>query len=63
MTWTALAAAVAGTGLLLQVRAATDVRVPMPVALLGCLVIAAPLAMAWRRPLAMTATLWSAAPG
>jgi signal transduction histidine kinase len=43
------------------VRAAPDVRVPMPVALLGCLVIAAPLAMAWRWPLAMTAALWSAA--
>jgi signal transduction histidine kinase len=61
MTWTALASAVVGTGLLLQVRAATDVRVPMPVALLGCLVIAAPLAVAWRWPLAMTAALWSAA--
>ena len=61
MTWTALAAAVVGTGLLLQVRIATDVRVPMPVALLGCLVIAAPLAVAWRWPLAMTAALWSAA--
>jgi signal transduction histidine kinase len=61
MTWTALAAAVVGTGLLLQVRAAPDVRVPMPVALLGCLVIAAPLAVAWRWPLAMTAALWSAA--
>ena len=33
----------------------------MPVALLGCLVIAAPLAVAWRWPLAMTAALWSAA--
>jgi signal transduction histidine kinase len=61
ITWTALAAAVAGTWLLLQVRTAPDVRVPMPVALLGCLVIAAPLAMAWRWPLAMTAALWSAA--
>jgi signal transduction histidine kinase len=61
ITWTALAAAVVGTGLLLQVRAAPDVRVPMPVALLGCLVIAAPLAMAWRWPLAMTVALWSAA--
>jgi signal transduction histidine kinase len=61
MTWTALAAAVVGTGLLLQVRATPDVRVPMPVALLGCLVIAAPLALAWRWPLAMTAALWSAA--
>lgn len=61
ITWTALAAAVVGTGLLLQVRAAPDVRVAMPVALLGCLVIAAPLAMGWRWPLAMTAALWSAA--
>jgi signal transduction histidine kinase len=61
ITWTALAAAVVGTWLLLQVRTAPDVRVPMPVALLGCLVIAAPLAMAWRWPLAMTAALWSAA--
>jgi hypothetical protein len=61
MTWTALAAAVVGTGLLLQARAAPDIRVPMPVALLGCLVIAAPLAVAWRWPLAMTVALWSAA--
>ncbi len=61
VTWTALAAAVVGTGLLLQVRAAADVRVPMPVALLGCLVIAAPLAVAWRWPLAMSAALWTAA--
>jgi Histidine kinase len=61
MAWTALAAAVVGTGLLLQVRATPDVRVPMPVALLGCLVIAAPLAVGWRWPLAMTAALWSAA--
>jgi signal transduction histidine kinase len=61
MTWTALAAAVVGTGLLLQVRATPDVRVPIPVALLGCLVIAAPLAVAWRWPLAMTVALWSAA--
>ncbi len=61
MTWTALAAAVVGTGLLLQVRAAPDVHVPMPVALLGCLIIAAPLAIAWRSPLAMTAALWTAA--
>lgn len=50
-----------GTGLLLQVRAAPDVRGPLPVALLGCLTIAAPLAVAWRWPLAMTAALWSAA--
>jgi len=61
LAWTALAAAVVGTGLLLQVSAATDVRVPMPVALFGGLVIAAPLALAWRWPLAMTAALWSAA--
>ena len=61
ITWTAIAAAVVGTGLLLQVRAAPDVRIPMPVALLGCLVIAAPLAMTWRWPLAMTTALWSAA--
>jgi signal transduction histidine kinase len=61
IAWTAVAAAVVGTGLLLQVRATPDVRVPMPVALLGCLVIAAPLAIAWRWPLAMTVTLWSAA--
>src|SRR5580658_7137559 len=61
ITWTAIAAAAVGTGLLLQVRAAPDVRIPMPVALLGCLVIAAPLAMTWRWPLAMTTALWSAA--
>jgi len=60
-TWTALAAAAVCTGLLLQVRARSDVHVPMPVALLGCLVIAAPLALAWTRPLVMTVALWSAA--
>jgi signal transduction histidine kinase len=33
----------------------------MPAALLGCLVIAAPLAVIWSRPLVMTAALWTAA--
>jgi signal transduction histidine kinase len=61
ITWTALAAAAVCTGLLLQVRVTPGIRVPMPVALLGCLVIAAPLAVAWSRPLVMTAALWSAA--
>ena len=61
ITWTALAAAAVCTGLLLQVRARSDVHVPMSVALLGCLVIAAPLALAWTRPLIMTVALWSAA--
>lgn len=61
MAWTALAAAAVCTGLLLQVRAAPDVHVPVPVALAGCLVIAAPLAVAWRWPLAMTVAVWTAA--
>jgi signal transduction histidine kinase len=61
VTWTALAAAAVCTGLLLQVRATPHVHVPMPVALLGCLVIAAPLALTWTRPLVMTVALWSAA--
>ena len=61
ITWTALAAAAVCTGLLLQVRDRPDVHVPMPVALLGCLVIAAPLAVAWTRPLIMSVALWSAA--
>lgn len=61
MAWTALAAAAVCTGLLLQVRAAPDVHVPVPVALAGCLVITAPLAVAWRRPLAMTMAVWAAA--
>ena len=61
VTWTALAAAAVGTGLLLQVRATPHVHVPMPVALLGCLVMAAPLALTWARPLVMTVALWSAA--
>jgi signal transduction histidine kinase len=59
--WTALAAATVCTGLLLQVRATPDIHVPMPVALLGCFVIAAPLAVIWYRPVVMTAGLWSAA--
>jgi signal transduction histidine kinase len=61
MAWTALAAAAVCTGLLLQVRAAPDVHVPVPVALACCLVIAAPLAVAWRWPLAMTVAVWAAA--
>jgi signal transduction histidine kinase len=49
-----VAAAAFAVGMLLGVRTAAGVRVPLPVALLGCLVLAAPLALAWRRPVLAT---------
>jgi signal transduction histidine kinase len=61
VAWMAIAGAVVGTGLLLQVRGAPALPVPAPVALIGCLVIAAPLTIAWRWPLVMTAAAWAAA--
>ena len=61
MAGTALAAAAVCAGLLLQVRAASDIHAPAPLALAGCLVITAPLAVAWRRPLATTVAVWAAA--
>ena len=61
LPWTALAAAAVCIGLLLEIRVAPNVRVPMPVVLLGCLMIAAPLALAWSRTLLMTAALHAAA--
>lgn len=61
MAWTALAAAVVCAALLLEVRAAPDIHAPAPLVLAGCLVIAAPLAVAWRWPLVSTVTVWVAA--
>jgi signal transduction histidine kinase len=61
LPWTALAAAALCVGLLIEIRATPHVRVPMPIAVLGCFVIAAPLALTWSRPLLMTAWLWAAA--
>ncbi len=59
LPWTALAAAAVCIGLLIEIRATPNVRAPMPIALLGCFAIAAPLALTWGRPLLMTAVLWA----
>ena len=60
LPWTAIASAAMSVGLMLEVRD-LPVRVPMPVALLGCLLLGAPLALAWRRPLVSTTAVWAAA--
>ncbi len=59
--WAALAAAVLCVGLLIEVRGLRGLSVPMPIAVLGCFTIAAPVALMWSRPLAMTVAVWAAA--
>ena len=61
LPWLALAAAAVCIGLLIEIRATHNVRVPMAVVLIGCFAIAAPLTLAWRRPLLTTAALYAAA--
>jgi signal transduction histidine kinase len=60
LPWTALAAAALCVGLLVEVRAA-PVRVPMVLASMACLVVAAPLAAAWKSPVVATIGAWAAA--
>jgi signal transduction histidine kinase len=60
LTWSALAAAAVGVGLMLQVPG-VSARVPVPVALAACLALAAPLALAWRRPVLATVAVQGAA--
>ncbi len=55
--WTALAAAALGAGLVLEVVAGSP-RVPLPVAAVAALLLAAPVAVLWARPLLVTALLW-----
>lgn len=58
--WVALAAAALCVGLLIEVRGLRDLPVPMPIALVGCFIVAAPVALVWSRPLAMTVAVWVA---
>jgi signal transduction histidine kinase len=57
--WTVMAGAALCAGLLTEMRS-LPLRVPAVVAVFACLVIALVLAMAWVRPLPMTAALWAA---
>lgn len=62
LPWTALAAAAMCVGLMIEIRD-LPVRVPMAVALLACLVLTAPIAVVWRRPLLVTSAVWAMAAG
>lgn len=55
--WTALAAAAQCAGLIAELHA-LPLHVPLPVAVLACVPLVAPLALVWTRPLPMTALLW-----
>ncbi|HSP08548.1 MAG TPA: histidine kinase [Candidatus Dormibacteraeota bacterium] len=61
LPWAAIAAAAVCVGLLVEIGAANHARVPLPIALASCFVLAAPIAFAWRHPLLMTAALWALA--
>jgi signal transduction histidine kinase len=60
--WTALAGAALGAGLLLELSS-MSLLVAAPVAVLGCALMALPLAFAWAAPVTMTVVLWCAAAG
>ena len=61
LPWAAIAAAAVCVGLLVEIRQAGNARVPFPIAVAGCFLIAAPIALSWSRPLLMTAALWALA--
>ena len=60
LPWAAIAAAAVGVGLVVEIGQAGSARVPFPIAVAGCFLIAAPIALSWSRPLLMTAALWAA---
>lgn len=55
--WTVLAGGALVAGLLVETQK-LPLHVPFPVAWLACIVLALPLALAWRRPLLAIGTLW-----
>jgi len=61
LPWAAIAAAAVCVGLLVEIGQAGNARVPFPIAVAGCFLIAAPIALSWSRPLLMTAALWALA--
>jgi signal transduction histidine kinase len=61
LPWAAIAAAAVCIGLLVEIEQAGNARVPFPIAVAGCFLIAAPIALSWSRPLLMTAVLWALA--
>ena len=61
LPWMVVAAAAVCVGLMLETRASPGIRVTLPLALLGCFLVAIPLALAPSRPLLMIALLWAAA--
>jgi len=61
LPWAAIAAAAVSVGLLVEIGQARNARVPFPIAVAGCFLIATPIALSWSRPLLMTAALWAIA--
>jgi signal transduction histidine kinase len=55
--WTALAAAALAAGLVVELPSLPR-QVPLPVAVLACVVLALPLAVVWASPLLLTVVLW-----
>jgi signal transduction histidine kinase len=59
LPWAAIAAAAVFVGLLVEIGQAGNARVPFSIAVAGCFLIAAPIALSWSRPLLMTAAVWA----
>ncbi|WP_162803053.1 histidine kinase [Ornithinimicrobium avium] len=57
-SWTALAGSVVAGTLLLELPHLA-VRVPLPLAVLACVAVTLPLALAWASPLLLTACFWA----
>jgi signal transduction histidine kinase len=59
-TWAVLAAAAIAVGLAIELHT-LPLRVPMPTALLACVVVVVPLALVWRDALVASSALWALA--
>jgi len=57
LPWAAIAAAAVCAGLLVEIGQSRHSRVATPIVLAACLIVAAPIALSWSRPLLMTAAL------
>ena len=60
LPWTTLAASALGVGLIFEVSAG-HAQLPMPLAVVACLALTAPLILVARAPLVMTALAWTVA--
>lgn len=61
LPWTTLVASALGVGLIFEVTIGRHHQVPLPVAVLACLALTAPLILVASAPLVMTAVAWTVA--